>query len=141
MILIGVTLVAGGGRGEGLRAGGGEGIAAASSRESTPDSDISTSSLVPKNAAGLPAANWDPAKQLLLLMGMEPLLMMPGWEFASTVRLKPACITSIDPKQASRWSFAKLVPTYTNQDRDVALLTPPCPCHDTVGLDQPSSKT
>lgn len=75
MIFVGIAMVA----------GGGGGIAAASPREGTPDSDISTSSLMSRKDARLPATNWDPAKQLLLLMGMEPLPMVPGWEFANTV--------------------------------------------------------
>jgi len=63
---------------------------AASSRKSTPDSDASASpSLESKPAGRLPGINWDPAQQLLLLMGMKELPMVPGWEFASTVSLKP----------------------------------------------------
>lgn len=80
----------GAGAGAGRRGRGG----GASSRESTPDSDTSTSSLRSKNAAGPPPTNWDPAKQLLRLMGMEPLMMVPGWEFSSTVSQEPALCVS-----------------------------------------------
>lgn len=41
----------------------------------------------PTRAAERPpgATNWDPARQLLLLMGMPALDMAPGWQFDSTV--------------------------------------------------------
>ncbi|CAN0343956.1 unnamed protein product, partial [Ectocarpus sp. 12 AP-2014] len=64
------------------------------SRESTPSMSCTTLPRTGERPTATPpdtnnsSDNWDPAKQLLLLMGMQPLPMASGWEFDSSQSLK-----------------------------------------------------